>query len=372
MSISHGGRVMENEKTKLVALLPGDGIGPEVLKPAVAILEKLAQASRLSIETTSAAVGGDALDRFGSPLPQETLDICRRSDAVLLGAVGGPQWDKNPPHLRPEKGLLGIRKELALFANLRPVRLFPSLVGRSTLRAAVIKGVNLVVVRELTGGLYYGQPRGVSGSAGSEVGVNTMIYSYHEIERITRKAFDLARKRRRKLTSVDKANVLEVSALWRRVVEDVHRDYPDVALDHHYVDNCAMQLVLNPRQFDVILTENTFGDILSDIGGVLTGSIGTLPSASLGSGPALYEPVHGSAPDIAGKGIANPIGAIVCVAMMFEHSFGLAELAHCIVDAVDGTLAEGFRTKDLCLKGDTAVSTEEFGNQVLKRICLPA
>ena len=318
---------MVNTQTKSICLLAGDGIGPEVMASATAILSRVAQAAGFRLSLRQAAIGGDALDRFGIPIPDETMQACQSSDAVLLGAVGGPKWDSHPAHLRPEKGLLGLRKGLGLWANLRPVRQIPSLLECSTLRAEVVTGVDLMVARELTGGLYYGEPRGIIVDSGEEVGFNTMIYRRHEIERIARTAFDLARKRRRKVTSVDKANVLEVCALWRRIVEEVHQDYPDVALSHQYVDNCAMQLVLKPTQFDVILTENTFGDILSDIGGVLTGSIGTLPSASVGRGPALYEPVHGSAPDIAGKDSANPIGTIECVAMMFEISFGRPDLA---------------------------------------------
>ncbi len=351
-----------------VCLLPGDGIGPEVIYPAVAVLERAAAIAGFSIAVVRAAIGGDALDRHGTPLPEATMAACRSSDAVLLGAVGGPKWDRQPAHLRPEKGLLGVRKGLGLFANLRPVRQIPSLLECSTLRPEVVRGVDLVVVRELTGGLYYGEPRGISGPPGAEVGVNSMVYRRSEIERITRRAYDLARQRRRQLTSVDKANVLEVSALWRRVVGEIHAEYPDVALRHQYVDNCAMQLVLHPAQFDVILTENTFGDILSDIGGVLTGSIGTLPSASVGDGPALYEPVHGSAPDIAGTGSANPIGAIGCVAMMFDISFARPDLGARIRAAVDSVLADGLRTRDLCRPGEKAVGTAEFWQRVLERL----
>ncbi len=339
-----------------------------MLNPAVEILQQVALSSGLAVTLQRAAVGGDALDRYGTPLPEETLVACRKSDAILLGAVGGPKWDAYPPELRPEKGLLRVRKELGLYANLRPVRQIPSLVDCSTLKPEVVSGVDLVVVRELTGGLYYGQPRGISGEPGSEVGVNTMRYGRVEIDRIARIAFDLARSRRKKLTSVDKANVLEVSALWRRIVEEIHGAYLDVDLGHQYVDNCAMQLVLKPAQFDVLLTENTFGDILSDIGGVLTGSIGTLPSASVGDGPALYEPVHGSAPDIAGQDAANPIGAIACVAMMFERSFGRADLARRITTAVDHTLVAGYRTRDLCRAGGIPTGTKEFGRQVLERL----
>jgi 3-isopropylmalate dehydrogenase len=359
---------MANNSSKSICLLAGDGIGPEVLAPAAQVLLRVACNAGIEVVLQSAAIGGAALDLSGVPLPGETLAACRASDAILLGAVGGPKWDNSPSHLRPEKGLLGIRKELGLYANLRPVRQISSLLECSTLKAEAVSGTDLVVVRELTGGLYYGQPRGISGPSGSEIGVNTMMYERAEIERIARVAFELARKRRKKVTSVDKANVLEVSALWRRVVEEVHKEYDDVALGHQYVDNCAMQMVLRPTQFDVVLTENTFGDILSDIGGVLTGSIGTLPSASLGAGAALYEPVHGSAPDIAGKDLANPIGAIACVAMMFELSFGRPDLAGKITEAVDQTLAEGYCTRDLVATGHKQVGTAEFGARVLERL----
>lgn len=353
-----------SREAKQVCVLPGDGIGPEVVVPAVAILKQLTSEAGLELSLTEALVGGAALDRYRTPLPQETLDLCKKSDAVLLGAVGGPKWDTNPPHLRPEKGLLGLRKELGLYGNLRPVRQVPALVECSTLRPEVVRGVDMVVVRELTGGLYFGEPREVSPARG----FNTMIYHRHEVERIARKAFELARLRRKKVTSVDKANVLEVSQFWRTVVEEVRRDYPDVDLNHQYVDNCAMQMVLRPTQFDVLLTENTFGDILSDIGGVLTGSIGTLPSASVGDGPALYEPVHGTAPDIAGKNIANPIGAIECVGMMLEITFRRPDLGVRLIQAVDSVLAQGFRTQDLSQAGGIVVGTDEFARRVQEEL----
>jgi 3-isopropylmalate dehydrogenase len=359
---------MANSQRKSICLLPGDGIGPEVMQSATAVLRRVAQSAGCLFDLREAAIGGDALDRFGSPIPDETMRACQSSDAVLLGAVGGPKWDSLPAHLRPEKGLLGLRKGLGLYANLRPVRQIPSLLDCSTLRAEVVSGVDLIVARELTGGLYYGEPRGIAMESGEEVGINTMIYRRHEIERIARTAFDLAQKRRQKVTSVDKANVLEVSALWRKIVEEVHEGYADVVLSHQYVDNCAMQLVLKPTQFDVILTENTFGDILSDIGGVLTGSIGTLPSASCGRGPALYEPVHGSAPDIAGKDAANPVGMIECIALMFEISFGRPDLAAKITRAVDRALADGYRTRDLCRAGEEPASCSRFGHEVLNRL----
>ncbi len=355
---------MDDQSLKKICVLPGDGIGPEVVKPALDVLTQVAGVAGIQIQIETEAIGGDALDRFGEPLPERTLARCRASHAVLLGAVGGPRWDSNPPHLRPEKGLLGIRKGLGLYGNIRPVRQIPSLLNCSTLKPEVVGGVDLVVVRELTGGLYFGEPRGISGKPGSEVGVNSMLYHRFEIERIARKGFELARLRRHTLTSVDKANVLEVSRLWRQVVDDIHKEYPDVSLSHQYVDNCAMQMVLRPSQFDVILTENTFGDILSDIGGVLTGSIGTLPSASVGDGPSLYEPVHGSAPDIVGLDLANPIGTIGCVAMMFEISFGRPDLAKKITDAVDRVLAQGYCTRDLARAGGREVGTSQFAARI--------
>jgi 3-isopropylmalate dehydrogenase len=355
---------------KKVCVLAGDGIGPEVVQPALELLRSLAPEAGIAIELESADIGGAALDRAGTPLPDATVAACRRADAVLLGAVGGPRWDRNPPELRPERGLLGIRKALGLYGNLRPVRQSEALVDCSTLRPDVVRGVDLVVVRELTGGLYFGDPRGVTGAAGAEVGRNTMVYQRHEIERIARKAFELARLRRRKVTSVDKANVLETSQLWRQVVVEVHAGYPDVELEHQYVDNCAMQLVLRPAQFDVLVTENMFGDILSDIGGVLTGSIGTLPSASVGDGPALYEPVHGSAPDIAGKNLANPIGAIGCIALMLEISFGRSDLAARLTGAIDAVLGRGLRTRDLARPGEQPVGTDAFVRHVAEELAV--
>ncbi len=359
---------MPGSNSKRICVLPGDGIGPEVVRAAVGVLQRAAEMARLEVACTEAAIGGDALDRFGTPLPEHTVRECSCSDAVLLGAVGGARWDSNAPELRPEKGLLRLRKELQLYGNFRPVRVFEPLLASSVLKPEIVSGVDFVVVRELTGGLYFGEPRGIRGTAGSETGLNTMIYERYEIERVARRAFDLARKRRHKVTSVDKANVLEVSRLWRQAVEDVHREYPDVDLGHQYVDNCAMQVVLRPAQFDVLLTENMFGDILSDLGGALTGSIGTLPSASLGDGTALYEPVHGSAPDIAGKNIANPIGTILCVAMMFEMSFDRSDVASRILSAVDRTLTEGYRTTDLSGCGGKVVGTKEFADQVRSRL----
>ncbi len=355
---------MSDPIQKKICVLAGDGVGPEVIAPALSILDGVARNAGFDLTIRHAAIGGDALDRFGVPFPDETLELCLSSDAILLGAVGGPRWDGNAPEMRPEKGLLGIRKGLGLYGNLRPVRQIPALLKCSTLRPEVVSGVDLVVVRELTGGLYFGEPRGITGAAGAETGINTMVYEHQEVARIARKAFDVARIRHRKVTSVDKANVLEVSRLWRQVVTEVHEEYPDVELSHQYVDNCAMQMVLKPIQFDVILTENTFGDILSDIGGVLTGSIGTLPSASLGDGPALYEPVHGSAPDIAGRNLANPIGAIGCVAMMLEISFGRPDLARRVEMAVEQVLADGYCTADLAGCGGKPIGTTDFAGRV--------
>jgi 3-isopropylmalate dehydrogenase len=354
---------------KKICVLPGDGIGPEIVASALAVLKQVASRAGFDIELSEEVIGGAAIDAFNNPLPEQTLRRSKESDAVLLGAVGGPKWDSNPRHLKPETGLLGIRKELGLYGNLRPVKMLPSLVDCSTLKAEVVGGVDFVVVRELTGGLYFGTPRGISGKTGAEVGENNMVYHRYEIERIARKAFELARSRpRHKVTSVDKANVLEVCQLWRKIVEEIHSEYPDVELNHILVDNCAMQMVLRPAQFDVLLTENMFGDILSDIGGVLTGSIGTLPSASVGDGPALYEPIHGSAPDIAGKDIANPVGTINSVAMMFEYSFGRPDLAKQINDAVNHVLEAGYRTADIAKSGNKTIGTKEFTARIQEQL----
>jgi len=356
---------------KKICVLPGDGIGPEITASALAILKQVAERAGFGVELHEEAIGGAAIDAFNDPLPDRTLQRCQASDAVLLGAVGGPEWDSNPPELKPETGLLALRKALGLYGNLRPVKMLPVLIDCSTLKPEVVGGVDFVVVRELTGGLYFGTPRGVSGEPGNETGFNNMVYQRHEIERIARKAFELARLRRRKVTSVDKANVLEVCQLWRKVVTEIAGEYQDVELNHILVDNCAMQMVLRPAQFDVLLTENMFGDILSDIGGVLTGSIGTLPSASVGDGPALYEPIHGSAPDIAGKNIANPIGTINSVAMMLEYSFGRADLAKQVNDAVSRVLEQGCRTADIAGDGMRAVGTNELTERILEKLQLP-
>ena len=341
---------MGSKGEKRVAVIPGDGIGKEVMAQALRVIERISARYGHCIRTEEALAGGSALDATGVPLPESTLDLCKRSHAVLLGAVGGPQWDDNPPELKPEKGILGLRAGLGLFANLRPAHVYPTLAGASSLKPEIVKGVDLLIVRELTGGIYFGQPRGISKSNGQEVGINTLIYRTSEIERIARVAFEAAGKRRGRLTSVDKANVLESSQLWRRVVAEVGRSFPDISLNHMLVDNCAMQLIADPGQFDVIVTTNMFGDILSDEASMLTGSIGMLPSASLGGRNGLYEPVHGTAPDIAGRDLANPIAMIASTAMMFKYSFGLQREAAAIERAIASVLDEGIpnRRPDGC------------------------
>lgn len=353
-----------------ICLLPGDGIGPEVVREGVKVLKAIALKFGHKLVLEEALIGGAALDKTGSPLPQETLAKCKEAQAVLLGAVGGPKWDNNPPELRPEKGLLAIRKELGLFANLRPVKLFPQLKEASVLRSDIVaQGIDLLVVRELTGGIYFGEPKGIFEEEGEKIGLNTMRYSEQEIERIVRLSFEIALKRRKKLTSVDKANVLDVSRLWRETVEKVKKDYPEVELEHLYVDNAAMQLVARPYSFDVIVTGNLFGDILSDEAGVITGSLGTLPSASLGEGGVgLYEPIHGSAPDIAGKDIANPIATILSVGMLLEHSFNLSEEATSIYKAVEKSLEFGYRTQDILRPGFKKVSCSQMGDFIAMQV----
>lgn len=351
--------------TYRIAVLPGDGIGKEVTKGAVEILKAVATRFEHEFEFVYGLIGGEAIDQKGTPLPDETLDMCRQSDAVLLGAVGGPKWDQNPPHLRPEKGLLAIRKEMNLFANLRPVKFYDSLIDSSPLKEDVIKDVDLLIVRELTGGLYFGKPSGRRVENGEEMAVDTLLYKREEINRIVTTAFELARKRKKKVTSVDKANVLESSRMWREIAEEVSHDFPDVELEHMLVDNAAMQLIRNPKQFDVLVTENMFGDILSDEASMLTGSLGMLPSASLStSGPSLYEPIHGSAPDIAGQNKANPIATILSSAMMLRLSFGLHEEANAIEKAVQQVLASGYRTADVAKKGQRVVSTKEMVDEI--------
>ena len=346
-----------------ICIIPGDGIGPEIMTQAVALLEKTARKFGHDVTTETALLGGAAIDATGDPLPASTIAACKAVDAVLLGAVGGPEWDTLDPAIRPERGLLGIRKALGLFANLRPAILFPELAGASCLRPDITaRGIDLLVVRELTGGIYFGEPRGERMAQGGRVVFNTMVYAEPEIERVVRVACGIARKRRGRLCSVDKANVLDVSRLWREVAIRTAAGYPDVELSHMYVDNAAMQLIRDPAQFDVLVTGNLFGDILSDEAAAITGSIGMLPSASLGEGgPSLFEPVHGSAPDIAGRDLANPLGMILSAAMMFRHAFRLEEEASCIERAVQSVLARGFRTGDIFTGQGRKVGCAEMG-----------
>lgn len=353
---------------KVITIIPGDGIGQEVIDGALQLLDIIAKKFNHSFEYKNALAGGAALDATGVPLPEETLKLAKSSDAVLFGAVGGPKWDSNPQHLRPERALLGLRKELGLFANIRPAKIYSALVDASTLKREIVDGVDIIVVRELTGGLYFGKPSGFEQRNGEEVGFNTMIYSESEVRRIAESAFDIARKRKKKLCSVDKANVLETSQLWRKTVIEVAKKYPDIDLSHMYVDNCSMQLIRNPKQFDVIVTENLFGDILSDEAAMLTGSIGMLASASLGGTVAMYEPVHGSAPDIAGQNKANPIATIASVAMMLKYSFNLSEESDAIENAIEKVLEKGFRTGDIHTEGMTLVGTKEMTETIIKNI----
>ncbi len=361
-------------KAYKIAVLPGDGIGQEIVPQAVAVLEAVGKKSGHRFEFTNAIVGGTAIDQFGKPLPDETLKLALDADAVLLGAVGGPKWEGLDYSIRPERALLGLREKLGLYANLRPAKLFPMLADASTLKREVIDGIDLLVVRELTGGIYFGKPRGVEKYDGGERGINTEVYTTPEIVRIAKVAFEVARKRRKKVMSVDKANVLEATELWRKVVTEVHKGYPDVALTHMYVDNCAMQLIRNPKQFDVLVTTNLFGDILSDEAAMLTGSIGMLPSASMGERAdgkglrGMYEPIHGSAPDIAGKDLANPIATILSAAMMLQHSFGLDEEAAAIEAAVVRVLEKGYRTADIYAEGTKKVGTVEMGRRILEEL----
>jgi 3-isopropylmalate dehydrogenase len=351
-----------------IVLLPGDGIGPEVTREARQVLEAACARRGRKLEFAEELIGGASLDARGTPLVDDVVKLARQSRAVLLGAVGGPKWDAAPVDRRPEKGLLRIRKELGLFANLRPATVFPALAGASTLRPEVVEGIDLLVVRELTGGLYFGEPRGRTLVDGKREARNTLVYNEVEIARIARVAFEAARGRRRHVTHVHKANVLEVSQLWVEVVEETARSYPDIELSHQLVDSCAMLLVRDPRRFDVLLTENLFGDILSDEAAMITGSLGMLPSASLGEGGiGLYEPVHGSAPDIAGKDLANPLAAILSAAMLCEHSLGAKEIAADIRRAVTAVLNAGYRTGDLVLPGQAqaAIGCKKMGALVL-------
>jgi 3-isopropylmalate dehydrogenase len=356
-----------------VLVLPGDGIGTEVTREAVRVLKHVAAKWNHSLSLSEGLLGGVAIHKSGTPFPEETAQLAAKADATLLGAVGLPEFDAAPPEKRPEKGLLGIRKALGVYANLRPVRAYASQLDSSPLKNHLVEGADLIIVRELTGGIYYGTPRGISGEGAAERGVNTMTYTRAEIERVTHMAFHLARARKKKVTSVDKSNVLETSQLWRRVTIEVSKSYPDVQLDHILVDNCAMQLILNPRRFDILLMENMFGDILSDEGAVLAGSIGMLPSASLGDQRpngvwvGLYEPVHGSAPDIAGQNKANPLGAIGSAGAMLEYSFGLKEEAAAVDRAIETVLQSGKVTADLRPSGAPA-TTEEVGAAVCAAI----
>jgi 3-isopropylmalate dehydrogenase len=352
--------------TKKIAVLEGDGIGPEIVHEGLKLLECLRADFGLDVEIESAAIGGAGYDQFGDPLPEQTLSLCRQADAILFGAIGGPKYDALERDLRPEKGLLRLRSSLSLFSNLRPAMLYPQLADASSLKNELVAGLDIMIVRELTGGIYFGQPRGIRElDNGEREGFNTLVYAEHEIERIARSAFDIALLRNRKLCSVDKANVLEVSELWREVVIRVAAEYPEVELSHMYVDNASMQLVRAPKQFDVIVTTNMFGDILSDTAAMLTGSIGMLPSASLdANGKGMYEPIHGSAPDIVGKGLANPLATILSLAMMLRYSLQQAELAGMIDDAVGNVLNQGFRTADIA-DGSNSVSTSEMGDAVV-------
>ena len=355
---------------KKVLLLPGDGIGQEVTASAGRILEKIVQLEGVEIELLEGLIGGAAIDSAGDPLPKETLELAKECDAVLLGGVGGPKWDDLPTDKKPEKGLLRIRQELDLFANLRPALLFPPLSSASSLKSELVENLDILILRELTGGIYFGEPRGVELRENERVGFNTLIYSEGEIERIARVGFELAEKRSGKVCSVDKANVLEVSQLWREVVNDIAVDYPGVELSHMYVDNAAMQLVRQPKQFDVIVTGNMFGDILSDVAAMLTGSLGMLPSASLASnGSGLYEPVHGTAPDIAGQDLANPLATILSVAMMCKYSLDLPKAANSIETAVSAVLEAGDRTSDIFSdSAQTQVGCVEMSELVLERL----
>jgi 3-isopropylmalate dehydrogenase len=353
-----------------IVILAGDGIGPEVTDAALSVLNAVADRNGLQLDLTHDLVGGAAIDAFGTPIRRQTLDLCKRSDAILFGAVGGPKWDETTGGDQPRPGaaILGLRKSLELYANLRPVRVESALLHASTLKPEVIDGVDLLVVRELTGGLYFSKPKRRYQSARGEVAVDTMRYAAGEVERVAVRAFDLARQRRRKLCSIDKANVLESSRLWRDVVTRVAERYPDIALSHMLVDSFAMQLIREPRAFDVVVTENLFGDILTDEASMLAGSLGMLPSASLGNGRlGLYEPIHGSAPDIAGRGIANPIGAILSVALLLRYSLGQEEAAGAVERAVSSALASGVRTKDIAA-GKTPVSTVDMTQAILANL----
>ncbi len=352
-----------------ILILPGDGIGKEIVVQALKVIDLLNANHGMSMNLVEGVIGGSAYDETGSPLPKETIVAAKECDSILLGAVGGPQWESLERDLRPERGLLGIRAELDLFSNLRPAILYPQLANASTLKNEVVSGLDLMIVRELVGGIYFGQPRGIKIKDGERFGVNSATYSESEIARIGHSAFQIAQKRNKRVCSIDKANVLEVCELWREVMEEVSQNYPDVELSHMYVDNAAMQLVREPKQFDVMVTSNLFGDILSDCAAMLTGSIGMLPSASLNKNNyGMYEPIHGSAPDIAGKDIANPLATILSVSMMLRYSLNQEPLADKINAAVNVVLDQGYRTKDIAAVGDKIVGTEEMGDLVVDAI----
>ena len=356
--------------TKKILILPGDGIGPEIITQTKKVLSFLIAEGELAVKLEHGLIGGSAVDATGTPLPEETLKKAKESTAILLGSVGGPKWESIDRPLRPERGLLAIRAELGLFANLRPAFLFPQLVKASTLNEEVVSGLDIMIVRELTGGIYFGNPRGIRKlDDGQRQGFNTLVYNESEIKRIAKVAFETASKRQGRLCSVDKANVLEATELWREIVSEMAKDYPDVELQHMYIDNASMQLVRAPKQFDVILTTNMFGDILSDLASMLTGSIGMLPSASLASdGKGMYEPVHGSAPDIAGQNIANPLATILSLSMLFRYSLREEKLADILEQAVSQVLTDGFRTKDIHSDGMKCVGTDEMGDAVIKTL----
>jgi 3-isopropylmalate dehydrogenase len=353
-----------------ITILPGDGIGPEIMKVATAALEVAGKKADVEFAFTEALVGGSAIDATGTPLPDETLEICKASDAVLLAAIGGYKWDNLPSAQRPEQGLLGLRAGLGVFANLRPATVLPQLIDASTLRRDVVEGTDIMVVRELTGGIYFGKPKGFGvNEAGERIGYNTMVYSEPEVDRIAKVAFEIARKRKGRLCSVEKANVLEVSQLWKERVIETHKDFSDIELSHMYVDNAAMQLIRNPTQFDTIVTGNIFGDILSDAASMLTGSIGMLPSAAIGlDGPGLYEPVHGSAPDIAGQDKANPLAQVLSAAMMMRYQFGEESIASALEKAVNDVLDDGYRTGDIMQAGMKQVGCIEMGEKLLEKL----
>ncbi|SVA94226.1 uncharacterized protein METZ01_LOCUS147080 [marine metagenome] len=352
-----------------ILILPGDGIGKEIVAQALKVINLLNANHGMGMNLVEGVIGGSAYDETGSPLPKETIVAAKECDSILLGAVGGPQWESLERELRPERGLLGIRAELDLFSNIRPAILYPQLANASTLKNEVVSGLDLMIVRELVGGIYFGQPRGIKTKDGERFGVNSATYSESEIARIGHSAFQIAQKRNKRVCSIDKANVLEVCELWREVMEEVSQNYPDVELSHMYVDNAAMQLVREPKQFDVMVTSNLFGDILSDCAAMLTGSIGMLPSASLNKNNyGMYEPIHGSAPDIAGKDIANPLATIISVSMMLRYSLNQAPLADKINAAVNVVLDQGYRTKDIAAVGDKIVGTEEMGDLIVDAI----